>query len=108
LALVAATLNVYVEPSVSPVTVWVDAGVVNDCGACATPPRYGVTTEPVIGDPPSEGACHDTTADDAPGTATTPDGADGTPPTASAARGSTSEPAAISNDRVAIDATRTP
>src|SRR5262245_30652013 len=43
----------------------------------------------MIGDPPSDsGATHDTTADEGPGFADTPNGSDGTPPAACAAVGS--------------------
>ena len=47
LALMAATVKVYAEPPVSPVTVSVVAVLLNVCGVWAVVPMNGVTTYPV-------------------------------------------------------------
>ena len=64
LALTASTVNLYVVPLVSPVTVFVVAGgePVTVVGVCAVVPTYGVIRYEVTG-PPPEGAVHVTFAD---------------------------------------------
>ena len=69
LAFLAATLNVYVVPFVSPVIVCDVAVELNVRAGCTMNPMYGVTTYPVIAEPLFAGAVHDTTADPFPGTA---------------------------------------
>jgi hypothetical protein len=67
LAFVAATVNVYAVPLVSPVTVWVVAVELNATGAWRADPIHGVTTYVVIGTGAATGGCHDTTACALPG-----------------------------------------
>jgi hypothetical protein len=76
---VADTVNVYVVPSVSPVTATlVEGGLpLTAVGACAVVPMYGVTVYRVIGLPPLDGAVQLTTAEPLPGVAVTPVGAEG-------------------------------
>src|SRR4051794_1145094 len=64
LAFSACTVNVYVVPVVSPVTVVLVAGgePLTTFGACAVEPTYGVTLYAATG-PPLDGAVHDTRAD---------------------------------------------
>jgi hypothetical protein len=67
--LIAATVNVYVAPLVSPVTVSVVAVELNRVDGWAVCPIHGVTTYPVSGAGNASGACHDTTALASPATA---------------------------------------
>jgi hypothetical protein len=67
--LIAATVNVYVVPFVSPVTVSVVAFELNRIDGFETCPTHGVTTYAAIGAGSASGACHDTVALASPATA---------------------------------------
>ena len=63
MALMACTRNRYLQPLVNPVTVWLVAVELNTLGVPVQYPTYGVTTYPVITEPPSDaGGVHDTVA----------------------------------------------
>jgi hypothetical protein len=77
MALMAATVNVYVVPLTSPGIVWLWVGADTVTAAWAVTPTYGVITYPVSTEPPLSGFVHLTVAAPFPGAADTPPGAAG-------------------------------
>ncbi len=77
-ALMALTLKRYLVPLSRPVIVCVVAVSLNVIGDCGTPSMTGVTSYPVIGEPPLNPAVHETVASLTPAVASPIVGASGT------------------------------